>query len=91
MPEPQRTDSGGAEGGDSVSSVSLELITEEYASRRFKTSESINSISKKLTSRKWGHNSIMPPLKASKVRIHTPLRLNSSPRASPATLGRPGS
>ncbi|MBW0591681.1 hypothetical protein O181_131396 [Austropuccinia psidii MF-1] len=41
MPEPQRTDGGGAEGEDSVSSV----------------------------------------------RIHTPLGLNSSPRASPATLG----
>ncbi|MBW0587280.1 hypothetical protein O181_126995 [Austropuccinia psidii MF-1] len=29
----------------------------------------------------------MPPLKASKVKVHTPLGLNSSPRASPATLG----
>ncbi|MBW0584685.1 hypothetical protein O181_124400 [Austropuccinia psidii MF-1] len=47
MPEPQRTDGGSAEGKDSVISVSLELITEEYASRRFKTSESVHSKSKK--------------------------------------------
>ncbi|MBW0589504.1 hypothetical protein O181_129219 [Austropuccinia psidii MF-1] len=42
---------------------------------------------KEFDSRKWGHNSIMPHLKASKVKVHTPLGLNSSPRASPATLG----
>ncbi|MBW0580690.1 hypothetical protein O181_120405 [Austropuccinia psidii MF-1] len=29
----------------------------------------------------------MPPLKASKVKVDTPLGLNSSPRASPETLG----
>ncbi|MBW0486992.1 hypothetical protein O181_026707 [Austropuccinia psidii MF-1] len=34
MPEPQRTDIGGTEGEDSVSSVSLELVTKGYASRR---------------------------------------------------------
>ncbi|MBW0530511.1 hypothetical protein O181_070226 [Austropuccinia psidii MF-1] len=72
-PEPQRKDGGGTEGEDSVSSVSLELITEEYASRRFNTSESVHFQKKEtMTSRKWGHNSIMDPLKASKVKIQDP-------------------
>ncbi|MBW0575753.1 hypothetical protein O181_115468 [Austropuccinia psidii MF-1] len=78
-PEPQITDGGSAEGEDSVISVSLKLIAEEYASRRFKIQNQSTPNQKKLTSRKWGHNSFMPPLKASKVRIHTPLGLNSSP------------
>ncbi|MBW0538124.1 hypothetical protein O181_077839 [Austropuccinia psidii MF-1] len=34
MPEPQRTDIGGTEREDSVSSVSLELMTKDYARRR---------------------------------------------------------
>ncbi|MBW0489678.1 hypothetical protein O181_029393 [Austropuccinia psidii MF-1] len=72
-PEPQRTDGGGTEGEDSVSSVSLELIAEEYASRRFNMSESVHFQQNKfMTSRKWGHNSIMAPLKASKVMIQDP-------------------
>ncbi|MBW0570298.1 hypothetical protein O181_110013 [Austropuccinia psidii MF-1] len=71
-PEPQRTDGGSAEGEDSVSSVSLELITEEYASRRFNMSESAHSKSKTNDLKEMGHNSIMPHLKASKVRIQEP-------------------
>ncbi|MBW0508531.1 hypothetical protein O181_048246 [Austropuccinia psidii MF-1] len=34
MPEPQSTDGGSAEGEVSVSSISLELMTKYYASRR---------------------------------------------------------
>ncbi|MBW0535380.1 hypothetical protein O181_075095 [Austropuccinia psidii MF-1] len=34
MPEPQRTDGGGAEGEESVSSVSLELMAKEFCRRR---------------------------------------------------------
>ncbi|MBW0594192.1 hypothetical protein O181_133907 [Austropuccinia psidii MF-1] len=91
MPEPQRADGSGAEGEDSVSSVSLELITEEYECRRFNMSESVHSKSKEIDLKEMGAITHLCPLKASKVRIHTPLGLNSSPRASPATLGRPGS
>ncbi|MBW0546695.1 hypothetical protein O181_086410 [Austropuccinia psidii MF-1] len=72
-PEPQRTEGGIAEGEDSASSVSLELMTKKYARRRFKTSESVHFKSKPMTSRKWGHNSIMPHLKASEVKIQDPL------------------
>ncbi|MBW0509333.1 hypothetical protein O181_049048 [Austropuccinia psidii MF-1] len=39
MPEPWRTDGDGAEGEYSVISVSLELMTKEYASRRLKESD----------------------------------------------------
>ncbi|MBW0587033.1 hypothetical protein O181_126748 [Austropuccinia psidii MF-1] len=92
-PEPQRPDGGGAKGEDSVSSVSLELITEEYASRRFKTSESIHSISTNFFDLKemGAITQLCPPSKASKVKVHTPLGLNPSPRASPEALRRPGS
>ncbi|MBW0486575.1 hypothetical protein O181_026290 [Austropuccinia psidii MF-1] len=34
MPEPQRTDGGGAEGEESVSSVSLKLMAKELCNRR---------------------------------------------------------
>ncbi|MBW0580820.1 hypothetical protein O181_120535 [Austropuccinia psidii MF-1] len=59
--EPKRTDGGGAEGEDSVSSVSLELIAEEYASRRFKTSESVHSKSKKIDLKEMGPYLIYAP------------------------------
>ncbi|MBW0517521.1 hypothetical protein O181_057236 [Austropuccinia psidii MF-1] len=72
MPEPQTKEGGIAEGEDSVSSVSLELMTKKYASRRFNTSESVHFNSKTMYSRKWGHTSMMTPLKASKVKIQDP-------------------
>ncbi|MBW0581835.1 hypothetical protein O181_121550 [Austropuccinia psidii MF-1] len=86
-PEPQRTDSGSAEGEDSVSSVSLELITEEYASRRFNISESSHSNSKTNTLKEMGHNSIMPPLKASKVKIQDPIGAGFITQDLPCNFG----
>ncbi|MBW0494897.1 hypothetical protein O181_034612 [Austropuccinia psidii MF-1] len=72
IPEPQMKDGGSAEGEYSVSSVSLDLITEEYASRRFNMSESAHSKSNTNDLKEVGHNSIMPHLKASRVKIQDP-------------------
>ncbi|MBW0512658.1 hypothetical protein O181_052373 [Austropuccinia psidii MF-1] len=56
-PEPERTDSGSREGEDSVSLVSLELITRDYGSRRIQSIRLCTSSLKK-SSRSWGHNSL---------------------------------
>ncbi|MBW0594091.1 hypothetical protein O181_133806 [Austropuccinia psidii MF-1] len=39
MPEPQRTDGGGTEGKDPVSSVSLNLMTRDYGAEEFNLSD----------------------------------------------------
>ncbi|MBW0503957.1 hypothetical protein O181_043672 [Austropuccinia psidii MF-1] len=39
MPEPQRKDGGRAEGEDSVSSVSLELMPRDYGAEKFNPSD----------------------------------------------------
>ncbi|MBW0472088.1 hypothetical protein O181_011803 [Austropuccinia psidii MF-1] len=66
MPEPQRTESGGTEGEDSVSSVSFELITRDYGRRKIQSIRLCTSILKK-SSRVWGHNSLYGLLKVLNV------------------------
>ncbi|MBW0493376.1 hypothetical protein O181_033091 [Austropuccinia psidii MF-1] len=87
MPEPQRTNGGSAEGGDSVSSFGLEHITEEYASRRFNMSESAHSKTKTNDLKEMGYNSIMPPLKASNVKIQDPFGAEFITQDLPCKVG----
>ncbi|MBW0499976.1 hypothetical protein O181_039691 [Austropuccinia psidii MF-1] len=80
MPEPQIADSGGTEGEDSVSLVSLELMTRDYGRRR------IQAV-RLCTSRVWGHNSFYGLLKVLNVGLQGPLRPKSTIQNLPFSSG----
>ncbi|MBW0567668.1 hypothetical protein O181_107383 [Austropuccinia psidii MF-1] len=86
-PEPQITDGCGEEGEDSVSSVILELITEVYASRRFKMSELVHFKSKEIDLKEMGAITNLCPLKASKVRIQDPFGAEFMTQGLPCNFG----
>ncbi|MBW0584481.1 hypothetical protein O181_124196 [Austropuccinia psidii MF-1] len=67
MLKPERTDGGSREGEDSVSSVSLEIITRDYGSRRSQAIRLCTSSLKK-SSRVWGHNSFYGLFKVLNLR-----------------------
>ncbi|MBW0569707.1 hypothetical protein O181_109422 [Austropuccinia psidii MF-1] len=86
MPEPERTDSGSREGEDSVSLVSLELITRDYGSRRIQANILCTSSLKK-SSRSWGHNSFYGLLKVLNMGLQGPLGPQSTIQDLPFSSG----
>ncbi|MBW0589473.1 hypothetical protein O181_129188 [Austropuccinia psidii MF-1] len=76
MPEPQRTDGGGA-GEESVSSVSLELMAKDCAGRRIQGIRMMHSKPENFINED-GHNPVIAPQ----------IGPNQSPKTSPSTLGR---
>ncbi|MBW0531705.1 hypothetical protein O181_071420 [Austropuccinia psidii MF-1] len=87
MPKTQSTEGGSTEREDSVSSVSLELMTKDLCKQKNSRHQNNALQALKNSSKKWGHNLMMGPSESSKIRIQGLLGLKSLPKTSPSPLG----
>ncbi|MBW0512763.1 hypothetical protein O181_052478 [Austropuccinia psidii MF-1] len=79
MPAPQSTEGDGAEGEDSMSSVSLELMTKDLCKQKNLRHQNNALKASKHSSRKWVIPQLWPPSKSSKVKVLVLLGLKHYP------------